>query len=226
MFYEKNFLKMDKTERLLDAMNNPGNYSSIEIEEMLQDAEVKEILDLLDKTKSSLQPISTPDIDNEWIKFKNKNQSKQKINGSRLPTFFSRKIAASVTVAIISITAVAAIIGISVSSLNNKENVTSEKEVAPTKEIKTNREDSIKTPSDSPIQSFETVIFDNEPLEVIMKHIGDFYGYKTEFNSENAKSLRLYFRWNQASTIKEIVESLNNFEQIHLTIEGETIKID
>ena len=226
MFYEKIFLKMDKTDRLLDAMNNPEKYSAVEIEEMLRDAETKEIFDLLDKTKSSLQPISTPDIDVEWDKFKDNNYYKKKSSVLRLSAFFSRKIAASMTVAIISITAVAAIIGISVSSLNNKENVTSEKEVAATKEIITNQEDSIKTPSDSPIQSFETVIFDNEPLEVIIKQIGDFYGYKTEFNSENARSLRLYFRWNQASTIQEIVESLNNFEQIHLTIEGETIKID
>ena len=217
---------MDKTDRLLDAMNNPEKYSSAEIEEMLRDAETKEIFDLLDKTKSSLQPISTPDIDVEWDKFKDNNYYKKKSSVLRLSAFFSRKIAASVTVAIISITAVAAIIGISVSSLNNKENVTSEKEVAATKEIITNQEDSIKTPSNSPIQSFETVIFDNEPLEVIMKQIGDFYGYKTEFNSENARSLRLYFRWNQVSTIQEIVESLNNFEQIHLTIEGEAIKID
>ena len=217
---------MDKTDRLLDAMNNPEKYSSAEIEEMLQDTETKEILDLLDKTKSSLQHISTPDIDVEWNKFKNNNYYKKKSTVLRLSAFFSRKVAASVTITIISITAVAAIVGLSVSSLNNKENVTSEKEVTATKEVITNQEDSIKTPSDSPIQSFETVIFDNEPLEVIMKQIGDFYGYKTEFNSENARSLRLYFRWNQASTIQEIVESLNNFEQIHLTIEGGAIKID
>ena len=217
---------MDKTDRLLDAMNNPEKYSFAEIEEMLRDAETKEIFDLLDKTKSSLQPVSTPDIDVEWDKFKDNNYYKKKSSVLRLSAFFSRKIAASVIVAIISITAVAAIIGISVSSLNNKENVTSEKEVEATKEIITNQEDSINTPSDSPIQSFETVIFDNEPFEVIMKQIGDFYGYKTEFNSENARLLRLYFRWNQDSPIQVIVESLNNFEQIHLTIDGKTIKID
>ena len=217
---------MDKTDRLLDAMNNPEKYSSVEIEEMLQDTETKEIFDLLDKTKSSLQPIPDPDIDEAWNKFKDNNHSNRKSPVLRLSAFLSRKVAASVTIAIISITAVAAIVGISVSSLNNKENVTSEKEVGATKEIIINREDSIKTTSDSPIQSFETVIFDNEPLEVIMKQIGDFYGYKPEFNSENARSLRLYFRWNQASTIQEIVESLNNFEQIHLTIEGGAIKID
>ena len=217
---------MDKTERILDAIANPEKYSSADIEEILQDADAKEILDLLDKTKSSLQPISTPDIDDEWIKFKNKNLNKRKSVFLRFQPFFSGKIAASVTIAIISITAVAAIVGISVSSLNHKENIPSGKEVTATKEAITYQEDSIKASSDSPTQSFETVIFDNEPLEVIMKQIGAFYGYQIEFKNDYAKSLRLYFRWNQTSTINEIVESLNNFEQIHLTIEGETIKID
>ena len=217
---------MDKTDRLLDAMNNPEKYSSAEIEEMLQDPETKEILDLLDKTKSSLQSISTPDIEVEWNKFKDNSHYKRKSPVLRLSAFFSRKVAASVTIAIISITAVATIVGISVSSLNNKENQPSKNEVVATKEVVENQDNSIKSTSNSPIQSFETVIFDNEPLESIMKQIGDFYGYKPEFNSENARSLRLYFKWNQASTIKEIVESLNNFEQIHLTIEGGNIKID
>ena len=217
---------MDKTDRLLDALNNPEKYSSAEIEEMLQDPETKEILDLLDKTKSSLQSIPLPDIEKEWNKFKVGSHYNKKAPVLRLSAFFSRKVAASITIAILSITAVAAIVGISVSSMNNKESQLTEKEVASTTEVIPNQEDSIKTPSDSPIHSFETVIFDNEPLEVIMKQIGDFYGYQIDFKNYNAKSLRLYYRWNQASSIQEIVESLNNFEQIHLTIEGNTIKID
>ena len=217
---------MDKTARILDALNNPEEYSSVDIEEMLQDAELKEIFDLLDKTKSSLQPIPTPDIEEEWGKFKNKNQGKQKTMGLRCRIFFCKNIVASFTVAILSITAVAAIVGISVKSLNTKENTYSEKELIETKEVIKNQEDSIQATSGSPTQSFETVIFDNEPLEVIMRQIGDFYGYRIDFKNENAKSLRLYYRWNQASTIQEIVESLNNFEQIKLTVEGQTIKID
>ena len=217
---------MDKTERLLEALNNPEKYSSLEIEEMLQDTEVKEFFDLLDKTKSSLQPIPSTDIEDEWANFKNKNLNKRKSALLSFKTFFSRKIAASVTVTIISITAFAAIVGISVGSLNNKENVLSEKEVATTNEVIINQKGDIQAPADSPIQSLETVVFDNEPLEVIIKQIGDFYGYKIEFKNDNAKSLRLYFRWNQISTIQEIIESLNNFEQIQFIIEGNTIKID
>ncbi|MCH5243062.1 MAG: DUF4974 domain-containing protein [Muribaculaceae bacterium] len=217
---------MDKIDRLLDALNSPEKYSSAEIEEMLQDTETKEILDLLDKTKSSLQSIPVLDVEKEWKKFKVGSHCNRQSPVLRLPAFFSKKVAASVTIAILSITAVAAIVGISVSSLNNKESQLTEKEVASTTEVIPNREDSIKTPADSPILSLETVIFDNEPLEVIMKQIGDFYGYKIEFKNDNVKSLRLYFKWNQVSTIQDIVESLNNFEQIHLTIEGGDIKID
>ena len=217
---------MDKTERLLDALNNSENYSSVEIEEMLQDAEIKEIFDLLDKTKTSVQPIPTPDIDDEWNKFKNKNLNKRKSTVLKIPSFFSGKIAISFIITIISITAVAAIVGISMSSSKDKENLSSGKEFTETKEVIKNQEDSIKASSDSPLQSFETVVFDNEPFEVIMNQIGDFYGYKIEFKNDYAKSLRLYFRWNQTSTIQEIIGSINNFEQIHLTIEGKTIKID
>ena len=217
---------MDKTERFLDALNNPEKYSSEEIEEMLQDSEVKEIFDLLDKTKSSLQPLPTPDIDDEWIKFKNKNRRERKTTLLRVPAFFSGKIAASVTIAILSITAVAAIIGVSVSSWNDKENAIPEKESIELNEVISHHPEYSDARSESADQSNETVIFDNEPLDAILNQIGNFYGYKIEFKNDSARSLRLYFRWNRASAIQEIVESLNNFEQIHLTIEGETIKID
>ena len=227
MFYAKNFLKMDKTDLLLNAINNPEKYSSAELKELYQNDELKEIFDLLDKTKSSLQSIPRPDIDEEWTRFKNNhNLQKGKKSYLKFSPFFSRKIAASILIAIISLTTVAAIVGVSVSSLNNKENESRENELIATKDVIINQTDTLNTQSESSVQSLGTVIFDNEPLDVIMKQIGDFYCYKIDFKNNSIKSLRLYFRWNKASTIQEIAESLNNFEQIHLTIEGETIKID
>lgn len=221
---------MDKTKWLLDALNNPEKYSSAKIEKMLQDSEVKEIFDLLDKTKSSLQPISAPDIEEEWDNFKNKNLIIRKSKLLSFRIFFSGKIAVSIIVTILCITAVAAVVGISVISLRHKENISSEKkntevvEIVEQEEIE--KKSSIKIPFIHPKPSFETVIFDNETLEVIMNHISDFYGYKVEFNNDFTKSLRLYFRWDKALSIQEIIESLNNFEQIHLIIEDKTIKID
>ncbi len=59
---------MDKIDRLFDAVEHPERYSSVEIKEMLKDPEVKEVFDLLDKTKSSLQAVEIPDIEDEWKK--------------------------------------------------------------------------------------------------------------------------------------------------------------
>ena len=70
------------------------------------------------------------------------------------------------------------------------------------------------------------MVFDNEPLKTIADKIAEYYGYEVEFNNEASESLRLYFRWNQENTIEEVVERLNNFEQIHIVIKDNTIKID
>lgn len=222
---------MDKIDRLLDALENPGNYSTVEIEELLHDPETKEILDLLDKTKASLHPVQTPDVDQEWEKFKNNHQNladekTAKDFPFRLSGFFSRKVAAIIAIAIVSISAVAAIVGISISYLNPKspdsDTTPLEKEIY----VVENQTDSIKKIPASEPTPVEIVIFDNEPLDLIMAQIGDYYRYKIEFKDDSIKSLRLYYRWKQEESIEEVVESLNNFEQIHLVIEDKTIKIN
>ena len=65
-------------------------------------------------------------------------------------------------------------------------------------------------------------------LEAIAARIAGYYGYRVEFAGEASRSLRLYFRWNQAQTLDEVAESLNNFGQIHITVhtQGRTIIID
>ncbi len=72
----------------------------------------------------------------------------------------------------------------------------------------------------------EIIVFDEETLATIMDHIAVYYGYQVIFNNNDARSLRLYFRWNQALPVEDIIESLGNFEQITLSIKGRTITID
>ena len=42
---------MDKIDRFLDAIEYPERYTQSEIDAMLQDLEINELFDLLDKTK-------------------------------------------------------------------------------------------------------------------------------------------------------------------------------
>ena len=121
MSYAKNYLKMDKIDHLLDAIESPDRYTPTEIEAMLKDPEVKEVFDLLDKTKSSLQTLPTPDIESEWKRFEENHQMSERKNRFWLTGIMSRNIAATITIAIVSFTAVATIVGIGINQLNQRQ---------------------------------------------------------------------------------------------------------
>ncbi len=226
MSYAKNFLKMDKIDRLFDAMEHPEHYTSAEIEAMLTDPEVKDVFDLLDKTKASLQMISIPDVEKEWDKFKNNHRLSATLNRQWLTKVLSRNIAASIAIAIASFTAVAAIIGVGMNRFNHREATATEINAVVEPEMVVADRDTFKVVDGENADAVEIIVFENEPLDSIMSRIALHYGYDVVFGNDSSKSLRLYFRWNQSLPVEDIVESLNNFEQIHLTLKDKTINID
>lgn len=218
---------MDKIDRLFDAMENPERYTAAEIEEMLQDPEVKEAFDLLDKMKSSLQTIDTPDIEDEWRAFENNHRQSEKNRLFWLTRFFPKNVAASIAIGIASFTAVAAIVGVGIHHLsNNRTEVATEFRKEAEKAEIVAHPDSLKTIEVMEKATPKTMVFEDEPLEIILTEIAAYYECKVAFNNESSKSLRLYFRWNQDLTVEEIVDRLNNFEQIKLTIKDKTIKAE
>lgn len=216
---------MDKIDRLLEAIEHPDRYSEKEIEALLSDPEVSEVYNLLDKTKATLSPISTPDIDAEWDRFSNSHPAKQS-RSYRIFNLFPRNAAASIAIGIASLAAVAAVVGVSVSYTLKKTAETQITEAVQVTNGSAILGDTIITVEDTPAVAPEAIVFDNEPLETIINYIAEYYGYRTEFSTDAPKSLRLYFRWNQAWSINDVVESLNNFEQIQITVKDKTIKID
>lgn len=217
---------MDKFDRFLDAMEHPDRYTPMEIEAILQDPEVKGTFDLLDKTKSSLQTIIIPDVEDEWRKFEHNISQSEKLQRPWPIRFFTKNAAASIAIVIASFTAVAAIVGVGIHQINNRSKTNPEVEMTTEANIVAPQPDTsilIKPKEELPPA---ILIFDNETLEEILTKIGDYYEYQIIFNKDTSKSLRLYFRWNQANKIEEVIERLNNFEQIHITINDRTIKID
>lgn len=219
---------MDKIDRLLDAMEHPEHYSESEINAMFEDQELKEVFDLLDKTKSSLQSFSTPDMETEWNAFETRHRDIDMNPHTRIFSLFHRNIAAAIAIIIASVTAIAAVLGITVKYISNPKDdmvtVISDPGV---------KDDGLLCESDS-LAVFEelveiapeTVVFENERFEAIISEIAVYYGCEILFHNDAPKSLRLYFRWNQELTIEEVVERLNNFEHIHITVEDKTIFVD
>ncbi|MBD5356826.1 MAG: DUF4974 domain-containing protein [Bacteroides sp.] len=217
---------MDKIDRFLDAIEYPERYTQSEIEAMLQDPEIKEVFDLLDKTKSSLQTLPTPDIETEWRRFEKNHPASKVKHRFWLAGMMSRNIAATIAIAIVSFTTVAAIVSIGINQLNQRQDVSRPTDVKTEYAEVIAKPDSVKSVEPVKDKTSEIIVFDNEPLKTIAGKIAGYYGYEVEFNNEASKSLRLYFRWNQENTVEEVVERLDNFEQIHIEIKDKTIKID
>ncbi|MBQ4386071.1 MAG: DUF4974 domain-containing protein [Prevotella sp.] len=70
------------------------------------------------------------------------------------------------------------------------------------------------------------VIYNNVELGQIMQYIADGYGVKVEFRNEAARTLRFYLQWEADDTLQEIIDKINHFEKVHLTLTDETITID
>ena len=72
----------------------------------------------------------------------------------------------------------------------------------------------------------EPIIYNNVELQQIMQYIADGYGVKVEFKNEAARTLRFYLQWEADDTLQEIIDKINHFEKVHLTLTDETITIE
>jgi len=70
------------------------------------------------------------------------------------------------------------------------------------------------------------VMFENEPLENIMKEVAAAYGIEVKFNNRQAAMLHLYYKFDPTLSLNEIVEQLNTFEQIDIRRSGDILIID
>lgn len=65
-----------------------------------------------------------------------------------------------------------------------------------------------------------TVVFDNVTLDSIARDIASYHHVSLEIQSEGTIKLRFYFVWNQEDNLLEIVEKLNMFEHVDMTVEN------
>ena len=70
------------------------------------------------------------------------------------------------------------------------------------------------------------VIYNNVELQQIMQYIADGYDVKVEYKNEATRTLRFYLQWEADDTLQEIIDKINHFEKVHLTLNEDTIIIE
>lgn len=216
----------DNIDRLLDALEHPENYNDTEIEQLLTDPDEREVYEMLRKTADISAPVPEINIDEEWRRFEAK-QPKRRPVILRWLSFMASRNAAAVIIALVgTLAVVAATIGVTHYFNANKEMAQTE-QTEPQKQ--TAIADSKVAPTDTiPAETTplpETIVFKGENLERILADMAGYYGVTVKFNQDAAKSLLLYFEWDQSLPLNEVVEQLNNFEQINITLTDKALTV-
>ena len=216
----------DNIDRLLDALEHPENYSDADVEQLLTDPEARNVYDMLQKTADASASVPKINLDEEWRCFEAK-QPKRRPLIFRWLSFMASRNAAAVVIALVgTLAVVAATIGVTHYFNANKEMAKTD-QAEPQKQ--TAIADSNIAPTDTiPAETTplpETIVFKGENLGKILADMAGYYGVTVKFNQDATKSLLLYFEWNQSLPLSEVVEQLNNFEQINITLTDKVLTV-
>ena len=69
------------------------------------------------------------------------------------------------------------------------------------------------------------VTFENAELQQIIDSLSGYYSVKPDFHQQQARHLRLYYEWDQHSSISEVVSEINHFDHINIILQGDSIII-
>lgn len=216
----------DNIDRLLDALEHPENYSDAEVEQILADPEAREVYDILRKTADASAPVSEINLDEEWRRFEAKQPKRSPVILRWLSFMASRNAAAVVIALVGTLAVVAATVGVTHYFNANKE-------MAKTEQTEPQKQTAIADSNVAPTDTLtneeaplpETIVFKGENLERILAAMAGYYGATVKFNQDDAKSLQLYFEWDQSLPLSEVVEQLNNFEQINITLTDKALTV-
>lgn len=213
---------MDKHELVLDIIEHPEKYTTDRLAEILSDQETRDIYNLLCKTDSAVEASRKIDVDAEWRHFSDRHS----VSPSRRAMRPGSRAASIAAIICTSAVALAAGIAVTVASIRHKPEPAAENEATATPIAVNSPTDSLITLTDTVETGQTPIMFENEPLDTIMKRVATVYGVEVRFNNMEAASLRLYYKLDPELTIDEIVEQLDTFKQISIRRNGNIINID
>lgn len=208
-------------DRLLEMLDHPEAYSDQEIRDIInRDDETRAAYDLFAMSKQAIRcqrMTLPPDADEAWRRFERKHYPRA---GRRW-----MKVAASFAgVLLISGIAFAAI-----HIVSQRQNPPASKPLVVEKPVDTVPADTLATDT----IAVEPVVYDNVSLERMLQEMVAYYGaedskspIKVTYRNEAARQLRFHFVWNRQQGMDKVVDDLNHFERLHVTLKGNQLIVE
>jgi len=219
---------MDKTELLFRMMEQPEKYDDGQWREILSDKECHELYTMMTATRSALdaeryeQQTDDTVIQQEWERFV--AQHPRAVTSTR-PIW--RRIAAVVAIIVIAAGIVVAAVhtrGFGLLQEHQAGNPDGQQAtISTTIDVSsdvTEAQEEISTLQDG------VHLYDDMPLEQIIDDMTARYNIQeVEWQSEDTKSLRLYYRWEPSYSIDKVVDMLNSFQSFTISRTGNKLII-
>ena len=207
-----------KIQLLLDMQEHPEQFSEQALKTMLDDPEVRELMEATAQLKQAMMSDenNANDVDAEWQRFAQTHLTEQKPDRSWL------KIAAT----FIGILMISGIAFAAIHIIRNVSNagIDPQEPIQKTTIANPNKlpADTLKTDSIPP----KVVRYDEATLEQILTDMANYYGLSLNWKSEEAKTLRLFYIWNKQQSAVEAIRSMNSFERIRLELSDSILTAD
>lgn len=202
---------MNKTDLLFQMMEQPHAYTDQQWQDILSDEECRELYTLMAKTQRAFD--TQNEIDDETID----------IEWKRLSASSARRWlrVAAMFIGVLMIS------GMTIAAVHLVRNAVGVDTKAPTQEtpITDSHQPALSTDtikSDTIVKA-ESVVFDNVTLDSIAKDIAAYHHLEMDLQNEQTKQLRFYFVWKQEDNLQEVIEKLNMFEHVNMTVENDKL---
>ena len=193
--------KNEKIQMLLDMQEHPENYSEQELKTMLKDPEVRELMEATALLKQAMiwenARKNAVNVDAEWQRFAGQHiaDSKPRRGWMKVAAVFLGVLFVSgITFAAIHI----------VRMVNSQKSQTVQTEQPMTAKASTTiPADTVKTDTIAP----KIIRYDEATLQKILTDMGEYYRLRVELRNEDAKTLRLFFQWNQRQEASKVLDA-------------------
>ena len=208
-------------DRLLEMLDHPEAFSEQEIQDIINhDDDTRAAYRLFAMSKQAIRCQQTGhslDANEAWRRFEQKHYPQ---SGRR----WVRAAASFAGIILISGIAFAAI------------HIVSQRQTPPTNEMVAVAEPAIAMPTDTlttDTLAMQPIVYDNVSLGKMLQEIAAYYGVgdskspiRVTYRNEAARQLRFHFVWNRQQGIEKVVDDLNHFERLHVTLKDNQLIVE
>jgi hypothetical protein len=205
----------DNIRKLMEMLDNPDAYSEQEIRDIIgQDEETQETYRMMVEIKRSSrrsQNDAPVDVDAAWKRFEQTHYQRRHSNA------WMRVAAGFIGLLFVSGISFAAISAVK----HHNERRQAEQQT---------RQETVITTNAAAVESEESanqlVVFTNTKLEQMLTEIASYYDVTVEYKSADARDLRFYYEWNRKAGIESVIDDLNRFAKVNITLNNKKITVE